>query len=196
MGLGYSLYGDRLRRPALNERPEPVERFREILSRGGKAQTKMRGSIETVAGRQQNPMLRGCLAERAIVLSADQPRKCGHSALWWNPAEHIFVLAHEAFKQLQISAGDLLGFAQHDITFADCDFGKYFARRSVTDREVGARRPVLLATPGVVLDHPAGAHAGNGERFRQIRNHRSMRKTRCRFRLPSVINRMIDFVAH
>jgi hypothetical protein len=39
-----------LRRPALHERSETIERLGEIVSGGGEAQAEMRGRIEAIAG--------------------------------------------------------------------------------------------------------------------------------------------------
>src|SRR5215471_17483597 len=61
---------DHIRRPALYECSEAVERLGEIVFRRGKAQPKMRGRIETIAGSQQDSTLGGGLAKRAVVLSA------------------------------------------------------------------------------------------------------------------------------
>src|SRR5260221_13198408 len=100
-------------------------------------------------------MLGGGLAERAVVLSAHQPGKRGHAALRRNPAEYVAMVRHEALEELEVSGGSFLGLAEHDVTFADWDFGKNFSGGGVRDREVGARRPVLQAGLGVVCDHPS-----------------------------------------
>src|SRR6476469_3967153 len=108
-------------------------------------------------------MLGGGLAERAGVLSAQQPGERRHAALRRNPAEHVAMVRHEALEELEVAGGGFLGLAQHDVTFADCDFRKNFSGGGVAAGKVGARGPVLLATPGVMLDHPSGAYAGNGK---------------------------------
>src|SRR5882757_8633343 len=106
-------------------------------------------------------MLGGGLAERACILSAHQPGERGHAALRRNPVEYVAMVRHEALEELEVSCGRFLGLAEHDVTFADCDFRKNFSGGAVADREVGARVPVSLAAPGVVLDNPSCAHAGN-----------------------------------
>src|SRR5438876_12207656 len=106
-------------------------------------------------------MLGGGLAEPAVALSAHQPGERGHAALRRNPAEYVAMVRHEALEELKVSAGGFLGLAEHDVTFADGDLRKNFSGGGVADREVGARGPVLLAAPGVVLDHPSRTHAGN-----------------------------------
>src|SRR5450631_3067623 len=137
------------RRPALYECSEAVERLGEIVSGGGKAQAEMRGRIEAIAGSQQDSTLGSGLAERAGVflvqlLSAYQPGEGGHAALRRNPAEYVAMVRHEALEQLEVSGGDFLGFAEHDVTFADGDFRKNFSTGGVADREIGAGGPVLL----------------------------------------------------
>src|ERR1700722_1056176 len=92
-----------LRRPGLHERSETVERLGEIVSCGGKAQAEMRGRIEAIAGSQQDPILGGGLAERAVVLSAHQPGERGHAALRRNPAEYVAMVRHEALEELEVS---------------------------------------------------------------------------------------------
>ena len=99
-------------------------------------------------------------------------------------------------KKLEVSNGDFPGLAEHNVTFADCDFRKNFSRGGVADREVGARVPVLLAALGVVLDHPSCAHAGNRKCLRQVGDHGGVRQPRRRFRLPSVVDGMVDLVTH
>src|ERR1700761_2783091 len=85
---------DYLRRPALYECSEAVERLGEIVSGGGKAQAEVRGRIEAIAGSQQDSTLCGGLAERAGVLPAYQPGKRGHPSLRGNPAEYIAMFRH------------------------------------------------------------------------------------------------------
>jgi hypothetical protein len=84
----------------------------------------MRGYIEAIAGSQQNSTLVSSLAERAGVLPAHQPGERGHASLGRNPAEYIAMVCHEALETLEVSRGGFLGFAKHDVTFADCDFRK------------------------------------------------------------------------
>src|ERR1700736_2223261 len=98
----------------------------------------MRGRIEAIAGSQQDSPLGGGLAERAVVLSAHQPGERGHAALRRNPAEYVAMVRHEALEELEVSGGGFLGLAEHDVTFADCDFRKNFSGGGVADREVGA----------------------------------------------------------
>lgn len=71
-----------------------------------------------------------------------------------------------------------------------------FSGGGVADREVGARGPVLLAALGIVFDHPSRAHAGNRKCLRQVGDHCGMRQARRRFRLPSVVDGMVDLVTH
>src|SRR5262249_39781633 len=150
-----------LRRPAFYDGAKAFKRPGEIASRGGKAQAEMRGRIEAIAGSQKDSTLGSGLAERACVLSAHQPGERGHTALGRNPAEHVAMLRHEAFKELKVPGSGFLGLAEHDVTFADGNFRKDLSGGGVGDREVGARVPVLPAALGVVLDHPARAHAGD-----------------------------------
>ena len=138
----------------------------------------MRGRIEAIAGSQQDSTLSRSLAKRAVVLSAHQPGERGHAALRWNPAEYVAMVRHEALEKLEVSGGGFLGPAEHDVTFADCNFRKNFPGGGVADREVGARVPVLLAALGVVLDHPSRAHAGNRKCLRQVRDHGGVRQAR------------------
>jgi hypothetical protein len=49
------------------------------------------------------------------------------------------MVRHEALEKLEVSSGGFLGFAEHDVTFADCDFRKNFSGGGVADREVGRR---------------------------------------------------------
>src|SRR3977135_3584296 len=121
----------------------------------------MRGSIEAITGSQQDSTLGRGLAELAGIFSVKQPGERGHAALRRNPSEYVAMVRHEALEELEVSGGGLLGLAEHDVTFADCDFRKNFSGGGVADREVGAGGPVLLAALGVVLDHPSRAHAGN-----------------------------------
>src|SRR5579884_1753358 len=79
-------------RPALYECSEAVQRLREIVSGCGKAEAEMRGRIKAISGRQEDSAIGRRLAERAVVLSADQPGKRGHAALRWNPAKYISML--------------------------------------------------------------------------------------------------------
>src|SRR5208283_2315319 len=102
---------DHLRRPALYECSEAVERLGEIVSGGGKAKAEMRGRIEAIAGSQQDSTLGGGLAERAVVLSAYQPGERGHAALRRNPAEYVAMVRHEALEELEVSGGGFLGLA-------------------------------------------------------------------------------------
>src|SRR6266481_3777159 len=74
---------------------------------------------EAIAGSQQDSTFGGGLAERACVLSAHQPGECGHAALRRNPAEYVAMIRHEALEELEVSGGNLLGLAEHDVTFAD-----------------------------------------------------------------------------
>jgi hypothetical protein len=69
----------------------------------------------------------------------------------WNPSEYVAMVRHEAFKELEVSAGSFLGLAEHHVTFADCDFRENLSGGAVADGEVGARVPVLLAALGVLL---------------------------------------------
>src|SRR5262249_4831812 len=103
---------------------EAVERFGEIVSGGGKAHAEMRGRIEAVARSQQDSTLGGGLAERAVVLSALEPGENSHAALRRNPVEYVAMVRHEALQELEVSSGDFLGLAEHDVTFADGDFRK------------------------------------------------------------------------
>ena len=66
-----------------------------------------------------------------------------------NPAEYVAMVRHEAIEEVEVSSGDCLGFAEHDVAFADCDFRKNFSGGRVRDREVGAGGPVLPAALGV-----------------------------------------------
>src|SRR6266540_4453732 len=100
---------DHLRRPALYECSEAVERLGEIVSGGGKAQAEMRGRIEAIAGSQQDSALGGGLAERAVVLSAHQPGERGHAALRRNPAEYVARFALKALESLKVWGGAFLG---------------------------------------------------------------------------------------
>jgi len=86
----------------------------------------MGGRIEAIAGRQQDPTLGGGLAEGALVLSTQQPGKCGHAAVRRDPAEHLTMLRHEAVKELEVSGGDGLRLAQDDVTLSDSYFRKNF----------------------------------------------------------------------
>src|SRR5438874_13507667 len=90
---------DHLRRPALYECSEAVERLGEIVSGGGKAQAEMGGRIEAIAGSQQDSMLGGGLAERSLVLRAYQPGECGHAALRRKPAEYVKMVSHRALEE-------------------------------------------------------------------------------------------------
>src|SRR6202171_5899369 len=141
-------------------------------------------------------MLGGGLAEPAVVLTAHQPGEGGHAALRRNPAKYVAMVGHEALEELEIASGDFLGLAEHNVTFADCDFRKNFSGGGVADREVGARSPILLAALGVVLDHPSRAHAGNRKCLRQVGDHGGVLQARRRFRLPSVVDGMVDLVTH
>src|SRR5882724_5167447 len=156
----------------------------------------MRVHIEAIAGSQQDSTLSGGLAEWEVVLSAHQPGERGHAALRRNPSEYVAMVRHEALEELEVSRGDFLGLAEHDVTFADCDFRKNFSGGAVADREVGARGPVLLAALGVVLDHPSRAHPSNRKCLRQVGDHGGVRQARRRFRFPSVVDRMVDLVTH
>src|SRR5437868_14841718 len=78
----------------------------------------MRGHIEAIAGSQQDSTLSSCLAERAVVLSADQPGERGHAALRRNPAEYVAMVRHEALEEPEVLGGGFLGLAEHDGTFA------------------------------------------------------------------------------
>ena len=156
----------------------------------------MRGRIEAIAGSQQDSTLGGGLAKRAIVLAALQPGEGGHAALRRNPAQYVAMVRHEAIDEPEVSGGGFLGLAEHNVTFADCDFRKNFSGGGVADREVGARGPVLLAALGVVLDHPSRAHTGNRKCLRQVRDHGGVRQASRRFRWPSVVDRMVDLVTH
>lgn len=124
---------DHLHRPALYECPEAVERLGEVVSGGGKPQAEMRGRIEAISGSQQNSTLGGGLAERAVVFSAHQPGERRHATLPRNPAEYVTMVRHEALEQREIPSGDFLGLAEHDITFADCNFRKNFPGGRVAD---------------------------------------------------------------
>src|SRR6478609_6344445 len=115
----------------------------------------MRWRIEAIAGSQQDSVLRGGLAERAVLLSAQQPRERGHAALRRNPAKYVAMVHHETLEQFEVAGCDFVGLAEHDVTFADRDFRKNLSGGGVADREVGARGPVLLAAPCVMLDHPS-----------------------------------------
>src|SRR5690348_17819829 len=106
------------------------------------------------------------------------------------------MVGHEALEQLEVSGGEFPGLAEHDVTFADSDFRKNFAGSSVRDREVGACSPVLLATPGVMLDHPSRPHTGNRKRLRQVGNYSRVRQACRRPRLPSVVDRMVNLITH
>jgi hypothetical protein len=72
-----SITSHHLRRPALHECPETVERLREIASDDGEAQAEMRGHIEAIAWCYQDPMLGGGLPEPAVARSAHQPGERG-----------------------------------------------------------------------------------------------------------------------
>src|SRR5215472_237017 len=150
-----------LRCLALYECSEAVDRLGEIVSGRGKAEAEMRGRIEAIAGSQQDSMLGGGLTKRAVGLTAHQPGEHGHAALRRNPAEYVAMVRHKPLEELEVSGGGFLGLAEHDVTFADCDFRKNFPGGGIGDREVGACSPVLPAALDVVFDHPAGAHAGN-----------------------------------
>src|SRR5581483_6344891 len=126
----------------------------------------MRGSIEAIAGSQQDSMLGGGLAERAGVLSTEQPRECRHASLRRNPSEYVAMLRHKVVEQFEVSGGEFLGFAEDDVAVAYRNFRKNLARNRIGDREVSASVPILLAPLGIVLDHPSGAHTGNRKCFR------------------------------
>src|SRR5689334_3615999 len=120
-------------RPALYERSQALKRPGKIVSSGGKAQTEMRRHIKAISGSQEDSTLGGGLAERVGVLSAQQPGKRGHAALGRDPAEHVAMVRHEAIEELEVSGGGFLGFAEHDLTLADCDFGKNFSGAGIAD---------------------------------------------------------------
>src|SRR6202007_1887165 len=103
----------------------------EIVSGGGKAQAEMRGHVEAIAGSQQDSPFGGAPAEPSVVLSAHQPGESGHAALRRNPAEYIGMVRHEALQELEVSRGGLLGLAEHDVTLADCNFGKNLSSAGV-----------------------------------------------------------------
>src|SRR6476646_4494909 len=157
-----------LRRPALYECPKAVKRFGETVSSRGKTQAEILGRIKAIAGSQKDSTLGSGLTERAGVLSAHQPGEGGHAASRRNPAEQVAMIGHEALEQLEVSGGGFLRLAEHDVTFADCDFRKNFSGGGIGDREVGSRIPVLLAALGVMLDHPSRAYSGNRKCFRQV----------------------------
>src|SRR5438874_11709113 len=106
---------DHLRRPALYECSEAVERLGEIVSGGGKAQAEMRGRIEAIAGSQQDSALGGSLAEWPGILSTHQPGECCHATLRRNPAEHVAMLRHEGIEEFEVSTSNLLGLAKYNI---------------------------------------------------------------------------------
>src|SRR5580765_8970089 len=119
----------------------------------------MRGHVETISGYQQNSAL-GCgLAERACVLAVEEPREGRHSALRADPAENVAVGSHEAIQMPQILAGSFPGLPENRGVVADRDLGEDFPRSAVADGEIGAGGPVLLAPPGVALDHPSSARS-------------------------------------
>src|SRR2546423_13955094 len=104
------------------------------------------------------------------------------------------MVGHETLEELEVSGGDFLTLAKHNVAFADDDFGKNFSGSAVGDGEVGACGPVLLATPDVGFDDPPGAYAGNRKCLRQIVDHGSARQARRRSRLSSVIDGMVDLI--
>jgi hypothetical protein len=57
----------------------------ELVSGGSEAKSKMGRNIETIPRGEQNALCRCSLAEGSGVLSAHQPGKRRHSALWANP---------------------------------------------------------------------------------------------------------------
>src|SRR6185437_1109002 len=122
-----------LGRPAFYKCSEALKRRRKTVSSGRKAQSEVRGRIEAIAGSQKDSMLCRGLAERAGVLSAHQPGKCGHAALGWNPAEYVAMVRHKALQKLEVSGGGFLGLAKHDVTPADSDFGKNFSGGGIRD---------------------------------------------------------------
>src|SRR5215471_20264517 len=121
----------------------------------------MRGSIEAIAGSQQDSLLGSCPAEGALLLSAHQPRERGHATFRRNPIENVAMFNHEALKQFEVPGGDILSLAQHYVTPADCDLGKNFSSARVRDREISASIPVLCPALGVMLDHPSRAHSSD-----------------------------------
>src|SRR5262249_17994681 len=187
---------DHLCRPTLYENSEALERLGEVVCCGGKANAEMRGCIEAIARDQQDSALGGGLAERASVLFTRQPGEGGHAALWRNPTEVLAMARHEALQELEVPGGGFLGLAENDVTFADCDLGKNLSGGAVADREVGTRGPVLLAAPGVVLNHPSRAHACNRKCLRQVGDHGGVRQARRRFRWPSMVDGMVNLVTH
>src|SRR6185437_8773110 len=164
---------DHLRGPTLHDCSQAVKRGGELIASSGKADAEILGRVKAIAGRQQGSTLRGGLAERARVLSAQQPGKRGHAALWGNPAEHIAMVRHEVLEQPEVPSCGFLGLAEHDIAFADSDFRKNLSRGGVGDGEIGARSPVLPAALGIMLDDPSGAHAGNRECLGEVADHGS-----------------------
>ena len=132
--------GDHLRRPALYECSEEVERLGKIVSGSGKARAEMRWRIEAIAGSQEDSTLGGGLAERAVVLSVHQPRERGHAALRRNPVKCVAMVRHEALEELEVSLRDFVGLAEHDVTVADRDFRENLSCGGGADSEVCARR--------------------------------------------------------
>src|SRR5436190_1982526 len=119
----------------------------------------MRGHVETISRCQQNSA-RGCgPAKGACVLAVQQPREGRHSALRADPAENIAMRRHEAIQLLEIPAGSFLRLPENGGVVPDRDLGEDFSRSAVADREIGAGGPVLLASPGVALDHPSSARS-------------------------------------
>jgi hypothetical protein len=51
-----------------------------------------------------------------------------------NPAEYVAVVGMERSRSLRFSGAGFLGLAEHDVTFADCDF-RYISPVLVLENE-------------------------------------------------------------
>lgn len=158
-------------RPGPRKFAQSLQRFGKSVGNGGKSKPKMCGRIEAISRREQNSPLRDRLAESAAVLPAEEPRKRSHSTTRANPAKRISMFGHECVQLPKILLGALLRSSKYGVAFAHRNLGQQLSRSIVRDLEIHACIPVLLAPPGVMLDHPPSSHSSQRKRFRKIMNH-------------------------
>src|SRR5258706_7262216 len=159
-----------------------------------KSQAEMRRLAETVAWRHQNPSSGKPPEEFASVVAVCEPRKCYHPSAGSHPLQQSVVLREKLIEQGEVLRGDLASASVNRPAVLQSQHCQPLPEHISGDGEVIARIVIALATPRIVIDNPADAQSAQAKRLRKIADHCGARKPRCRPRLRTVIDRMIDLI--
>ena len=120
-----------------------------------KTEAEVRRLAETVARRHQYASFGESQAEIASVDAVCQPRKCDHPATGPHPVQQTLVLREKLIEQDKVVRRHLAGATVNLVAVLQSYHSKPLPEHISGDGEVVARIVITLATPRIVIDHPA-----------------------------------------